>query len=187
MNNYSSKICLSKGGFSLALFAAIFMFFSAAMPCVALAQTPKDTIIHEEAGTYVGQVKIVDGVVLKEGHGVFYEGKKDNQYDGEWKNNLKNGMGTYIYEDGGKYVGEWKDDYVSGKGVFYYANKDRFEGEFKDGLRDGFGIYYYADGNRYEGEWSKHYICGKGKFFYTNGDVYEGDWAFDVKQGKGIY
>mmetsp|Transcript_19471 Transcript_19471/g.33104 ORF Transcript_19471/g.33104 Transcript_19471/m.33104 type:complete len:84 (-) Transcript_19471:6-257(-) len=33
-----------------------------------------------------------------------------SKYDGEWKDDKKNGRGVYTYPDGSKYDGEWKDD-----------------------------------------------------------------------------
>ena len=32
-----------------------------------------------------------------------------NKYEGEYKDNKKNGKGTYIYANGDKYKGEWKN------------------------------------------------------------------------------
>ena len=35
------------------------------------------------------------------------------------------------------YEGEYKDDKKNGKGIFYYNKGDRYEGEFKDGKKNG--------------------------------------------------
>jgi len=43
-------------------------------------------------------------------------------YVGEWKNNLKEGEGTYFYNDGTIYEGSWKKDMKSGKGTLHYEN-----------------------------------------------------------------
>ena len=43
-----------------------------------------------------------------EDHNEYLSGS-GNYYQGEWKNDLKNGKGILICPDG-KYVGEWKDD-----------------------------------------------------------------------------
>lgn len=34
-----------------------------------------------------------------------------NRYDGEWKENMMHGKGTYICADGSKYVGEMKNNF----------------------------------------------------------------------------
>ena len=43
-------------------------------------------------------------------------------YDGEWKDNKKNGRGTLRYSDGDVYDGEFKDGLKHGRGTFRYAN-----------------------------------------------------------------
>ena len=35
-------------------------------------------------------------------------------YQGEWKNNKKNGFWIYKYSNGRKYEGEWKNDETDG-------------------------------------------------------------------------
>ena len=60
------------------------------------------------------------------------------------------------YENGNKkYEGECKDDKRNGKGVSYYENGNiEYEGEYKDGKKNGSGVSYYNNGNKqYEGEW----------------------------------
>ena len=37
--------------------------------------------------------------------------------EGEFKNGLRNGYGTFTTSNGEKYEGEWKDNYKHGKGV----------------------------------------------------------------------
>ena len=36
-------------------------------------------------------------------------------YEGEWKDGMRNGIGTQIWANGNKYVGEWKLNKISGK------------------------------------------------------------------------
>ena len=40
-------------------------------------------------------------------HDTYPDGGK---YVGRWKDDKRNGQGTFTYPDGGKYVGRWKDD-----------------------------------------------------------------------------
>jgi antitoxin component YwqK of YwqJK toxin-antitoxin module len=58
---------------------------------------------------------------------------------------------TKIYDDG-KYEGEFKNNKREGKGIFYYNNGDRYEGDYKNDKREGKGILYFNDGDRYEGD-----------------------------------
>ena len=44
------------------------------------------------------------------------------------------------WNDGTRYEGEWKNDEKEGKGIKYYNNGDRYEGEQKSGNKEGKGI-----------------------------------------------
>ena len=62
-------------------------------------------------------------------------------YEGDFKNNQRNGFGVMIYQDGGKYSegsryeGGWRDDKRHGKGVMIYPNDSRrLIGEFRDDI-----------------------------------------------------
>ena len=57
--------------------------------------------------------------------------KVEKSYTGEFKNNLKNGIGTLYNSKGVQYQGEWKDVHKEGKGIMYYANKSRYEGQWE--------------------------------------------------------
>ena len=37
------------------------------------------------------------------------------------------------WENGDRYEGEWKNDEREGKGIYYLNNGDRYEGEWKNG------------------------------------------------------
>ena len=43
------------------------------------------------------------------------------KYDGEWKDNMKHGKGTYFYASGASYTGDWQDDVMHGKGIYTYV------------------------------------------------------------------
>ncbi len=46
-----------------------------------------------------------------------------NRYDGDWKYDLKHGIGRYSYSNGDRYEGEWADDTKHGQVqlIFYFA------------------------------------------------------------------
>jgi len=58
-------------------------------------------------------------------------------YSGAWKDGKRNGLGTYIWEDGQKYIGNWKNDVRHGKGTVYFKNGERIEGIWVDGKLNG--------------------------------------------------
>ena len=51
------------------------------------------------------------------------------------------------YINGDRYEGDCKNDKREGKGIIFIKNGDRFEGDFKNDLGEGKGIYYYTDGH----------------------------------------
>jgi len=68
-------------------------------------------------------------------------------------NGHKSGRGTYYYVNGNFYQGEWRDDKKDGRGVYSYnTTGEKYEGEWKTGERNGRGIYYFAFGDTYNGQ-----------------------------------
>lgn len=58
-------------------------------------------------------------------------------------NGLKEGRGIHSYfEIGGKYEGEWKQNLKNGHGKYTEENGSYFDGEFKDGVKHGKGSYF---------------------------------------------
>ena len=77
-------------------------------------------------GKYVGQV--VNG--LREGKGIYYllkEPFKGDRYEGDWKNDKREGKGMENFNDGDIYIGDFKKGALNGKGIMYYNNGDRYE------------------------------------------------------------
>ena len=72
---------------------------------------------------------------------------KGDIYVGEYKFDLYNGQGTYIWKDGSKYTGNWLDNNQDGQGIYIYPDGSKEVGEFKNGLLNGFAIRYNADGS----------------------------------------
>ena len=47
------------------------------------------------------------------------------------------------WDDGCKYDGDWKDDVRHGKGTFEYTNGDKYEGDWADDIQHGKGTYFF--------------------------------------------
>jgi hypothetical protein len=122
---------------------------------------------------------------------------------GQFKDDKKNGEGTYYFADGDKYVGDWVDDRRTGQSVYTWPSGDRYErccstptrhgladrptlsaghsnevealalGRYKDDRMNGTGTYYYTDGNKYVGDWVDEKPTGQGVFIWLVGDRYE--------------
>ena len=61
---------------------------------------------------------------------------------GEYKDGLKNGQGTFTWNDGGKYVGEFKDGLKNGQGTYTWNDGGKYVGEYKDGKYHGQGTLH---------------------------------------------
>jgi len=102
---------------------------------------------------------------------------------GKWHNCF----GRYVAElndawNGDTYEGEFKDGLFSGQGTYYYlANNqfrgDKYVGEFKDGKYNGLGTYTYSNGDKYTGTQKNNMRHGQGIFIFANGQIKEGIWA----------
>lgn len=63
------------------------------------------------------------------------------------------GFGKYCYTSGNIYEGDWKNDIKEGKGVLTFSTGDIYDGNWLTNKRDGYGIYIYNSGDRYYGVW----------------------------------
>ena len=50
-----------------------------------------------------------------------------NNKEGEWSNNQRNGKGTQFFADGRKYIGDWLDDKRNGRAIFTWPQGGRYE------------------------------------------------------------
>ena len=116
-------------------------------------------------------------------------------YKGYIYNDKREKSGIMFFDNGAKYEGQWKNDKKNGKGVFtsshYFDCKNfvgmKYEGDFKDDKFEGYGITTYTNGDKYEGEWKNNKQYGRGIVTYFNGEKYEGDWKEGFFDGTGIF
>ena len=136
----------------------------------------------------------VDNGSIRDGNGVYKWENKDGSkerfsgdcYTGAYKNNKRNGNGTYCWKNGDKYTGEWKDGKMDGSGVYTQIGGNKYDGEYKEHLRDGQGTFMWNDGEKYVGQWKAGLKHGQGQYFKA--DKSEGwnpkkaTWVNDVMQ-----
>lgn len=60
---------------------------------------------------------------MKHGRGIYRWPETNLYHDGEWLENRRNGFGVATYPDGGKYEGDFKDNLRSGQGTFWYRDE----------------------------------------------------------------
>lgn len=74
------------------------------------------------------------------------EFKPDLGYWGEWKDDKRNGTGTYTWENGNKYEGEWKNGRREGKGSLFLKNENVLSGTWVNDMMNGKFILRSKDG-----------------------------------------
>ena len=87
---------------------------------------------------------------LFHGYGI-YSWINGDRYEGMWKNNHREGEGTWIWGEnssstGDRYQGQWHDDQKHGHGKYFEVNGDIYIGSFQNDQRHGTGIYQGVNG-----------------------------------------
>jgi len=103
-----------------------------------------------------------------------------SEYQGEWQDGKRHGIGTYISPTGTKYEGEWENDEASGHGVCHYADGMKYDGQFENGERHGKGVLISPEGDRYEGQFKYDLLNGEGIYIWGDGVRSEGEF----REGK---
>jgi hypothetical protein len=122
--------------------------------------------IKKENGVYLGEAE----QNLPQGRGCFiYKGSEKGetlQWIGYFDNGEKTKFGK-LYNDEGRliYEGEYKNGIRNGEGTYYYNRGLKYEGQFLNGLREGQGIFYWEDGTRWEGPFKNNEMHGKGVYY----------------------
>jgi len=90
-----------------------------------------------KSGTYFGQIQNND----PHGYGridyVAGDKYKRASFVGYFKNGRKDGIGTYIWNDGGEFHGLFVSGKRQGPGVDTFKSGDIYKGNWKDGKREG--------------------------------------------------
>ena len=102
------------------------------------------------------------------------------EYQGEWQDGKRHGIGTYISPTGTRYEGEWENDGASGHGVCHYADGMKYDGQFESGERHGKGVLISPEGDRYEGQFKYDLVNGEGIYIWGDGVRSEGEF----REGK---
>eukprot|EP01094_Clydonella_sp_ATCC50884_P025800 TRINITY_DN690_c0_g1_i3.p1 TRINITY_DN690_c0_g1~~TRINITY_DN690_c0_g1_i3.p1 ORF type:complete len:1083 (+),score=200.50 TRINITY_DN690_c0_g1_i3:162-3410(+) len=119
------------------------------------------------------------------GSGMLISDTTNHYYFGEFNENAKHGVGSFVCPTG-KYAGEWKDDQPDGLGIFEYVNGSVYCGQWKDGLRCGRGTLVTVNGSRYQGAWENNVPSGSGSYSVVDGVFYYGHWQNGRPHGRGF-
>ena len=69
-------------------------------------------------------------------------------YQGDWRNDKKEGRGLLRDRYEGTYNGDWRDDRSEGFGKATWRNGDWYQGGVADGKPEGRGVFYHAASGR---------------------------------------
>ena len=73
-------------------------------------------------------------------------------YEGNFRNNCRNGQGVYYYANGDYYDGEWSSDKRIGRGKIFQADGAKLNGMFIEDKADGQVEFEDKDGNVFQTE-----------------------------------
>lgn len=71
-------------------------------------------------------------------------------YWGQWKNNKRDGYGTFRWDNGMLFKGMWKNNLRNGKGILFNPNGNRMEGTWKNDRLNGPAIIRDKNGKELE-------------------------------------
>jgi uncharacterized caspase-like protein len=154
-------------------------------------QAPQE--VGREIAPGVRELTFADGSIYRgavrgstlHGHGEYVS--KSFKYEGDFNEGLKQGAGTYTWENGDRYQGQFANDRPDGKGRYQFANGDIYEGEVKAGVIVGRGTYASKNGDVFEGSFLNGKPNGVGVYRFASGDRYEGEMEQGRMQGRGLY
>ena len=111
-------------------------------------------------------------------------------YEGQVLNDKRDGWGVFYCANKEKrtnyeYEGQWRDNLREGQGKCYYYNEELYVGEWKAGKRHGEGELFTRKQDRYKGNWKNDLRHGKGTLISQNGSIFTGTWYQDKKHGRG--
>lgn len=85
-------------------------------------------------------------------------------------NGLRDGKGTFKWNNGEVYEGNWKQGEKSGNGT-WKSQTDSYSGEWASNRQEGFGVHQHLN-SVYEGYFKNFLKHGKGKELFSSGDRY---------------
>ena len=118
-----------------------------------------------------------------------YESCSFIEYEGEFIKGSFDGVGIekWIDNKGNNiYIGDYKEGVRNGIGSYLWNDNSLYEGEFINGCFHGFGKYTYSDGSYYIGEWYKSKFNGYGELFTNRRNIYKGTFLKNKKDGFGL-
>lgn len=157
--------------------------------------------LYDKSGKIIGRGRYSEGKLMDvtcegdclNGHGKANWTNKD-YYEGEWKNGLPSGQGTFrTFDEQGQskveYIGQWKDGKKEGQGTEKISKLSKYTGQWKDDLQEGYGThidFLFTPGKKYVGQFKDGISNGQGTLTVPDGIKYVGQCKFFKPEGYGI-
>ncbi len=123
----------------------------------------------------------------KEGNGQYDYKTLKMIYNGNFKNDLREGTGNLTsYDEKFYYEGEWVANKMEGNGVLYSSQLGKYSGHFHKDCFEGHGSLIDKNDNIYEGNFVKGEKNGEGELKLSDGSSYVGEFKHNKYHGKGI-
>ena len=140
------------------------------------------------------KVKQGAGVYIWMGPGAEEDSVEEKaRYEGDYKDNMKHGVGKMVFPNKDVYEGEWFENKMQGTGTYIYnstakgGQPDIYSGSFVDGKKEGDGRYEFgADQSMFVGTW----VGGEmttGKWELKGAGVYTGEFKLSRPFGEGKF
>jgi len=134
----------------------------------------------------VSYIFIAVGVIINTGSGTFtLHIRTFIAVNGDWKDNQRDGRGTYKWNVGDSYEGEWKNNQFNGQGTLIMTDVgviiNTGSGTFTLHIRTFIAVTGVEEVNTfamsvYDGDWKDNQRDGRGTYKWNVGDSYEGEW-----------
>ena len=110
------------------------------------------------------------------------------RFEGNYKDGLKDGFGKMTFPNGDIYEGEWKENVINGEGSYTYKKTgDIYSGSWVNGKKSGEGIYEFSkDSSMMKGTWEDGNIKS-GSWILKNAGSYEGEFKLGRPYGAGKF
>jgi len=141
------------------------------------------TMGHVFEGSWV-QDHLPHGELTGRWLGKYVGGFKGSPHTPEWPL-VRDGKGRWEGRNGDTYEGQWKDDYYDGLGTLR-TKFASYEGAFWKSMRHGYGVLVASNGDWYEGYFAHDKFDGQGQRSDKSG-VYMGQWLDGLRHGTGSF
>ena len=148
------------------------------------------SIVENKTSLYDYDDNLYKGPMIlgkKEGIGKYDFKTLKMVYNGNFKNDLRQGNGTLTsYDEKFYYEGEWANNKMEGNGVLFSSQLGKYSGKFHNDFFEGHGSLVDSGDNLYEGYFHKGEKSGKGELKLSDGSSYYGEFKNDKYHGKGV-